>query len=284
YEQMLRRVLHYDPQNEAGNYLLENLLAATGRWDDLAAHQEKRAYAAPGEADRAILYRRFALEWTQKVKDRERGAAFFLKALQAAYENGADKLPSQVAAFALLMDVFGARKEWTKLLALTDQALAASLGEDEKLYAATLAGGIAWKELGDAAKAKPYFDRVRQIAPESAVLKEFETAAGGAPTAQAPAAPAATPAVEDISPQQKQLMDAAVTAEAQSVDRGIDAWKKAVAADPHKRAPRRELVRVLRKAERWNAVVEALKDEEAKAAKTPAEKVSILHELLDIYR
>src|SRR5215470_17437167 len=79
-------------------------------------------------------------------------------------------------------------------------------------------------------------------------------------------------------------MDAARTAESGGPDRAIDAWKKAVNADPSKRAPRRDLARVLRKAERWNALVEALKDEEAKAARTPDEKVAVLWELVDIYR
>lgn len=299
YEQMLRRVLTYDAQNESANFLYEALLARKQRWDELAAHQEKRAYAAADEGDRAVLYRRFALEWVQRFKDRDRGATFFAKALQAAYENGADKMPSQIAAFTFLRDVLGARKEWETLLALTDRALAASAGpgEDEKLYAATVAGVVAWKELGDTGKARAYFDRVRQIAPESAALKEFEAAAPAAVPAAAPApagvaaaaaapvpAPPPPPAFEETSPAQRALMDAATTAEAQSVDRGIDAWKKAVAADPGKRAPRRELARLLRKAERWNALVEALKDEEAKAGHTPEEKVAVLSELLDVYR
>src|SRR5262249_27339857 len=146
------------------------------RWEELAKHHEKRAYAVAGEADRAVLYRKFALEWMQRFKDRERGAAFFAKALEAAYENGAEKLHGQVAAFALLREILGARKEWGKILALTDQALAAkpdSGGVEEKLYAAVLAGVIAWKELGDKAKAQSYFERVKQIEPANPLLAEF---------------------------------------------------------------------------------------------------------------
>jgi tetratricopeptide (TPR) repeat protein len=320
YEQMLRRVLSNDPQNESANYLYEASLAKHERWEELAKHQEKRAYAVAEEVDRANLYRKFALEWIQRYKDRERGAAFFAKALEAAYENGADKLQGQVAAFALLREILGARKEWGKILALTDQALGAKLGDDEKLYAALLAGGIAWKELGDRDKARGYFERVKQIEPQNPVLGEFladggATAAGapaataaGAPAATAAgAAPAADPAgggttqvaitlpeaagdahaeaaPEVIGDAQKALMDTAHNAEGAGPDKAIDAWKKAVASDPSKRAPRRELARVLRKAERWNALVEALKDEESKAARTPDDKVAVLWELVDIYR
>ncbi len=92
------------------------------------------------------------------------------------------------------------------------------------------------------------------------------------------------PPAESLGDAQKALMDAAAQAETVGPDRGIDAWKKAVAADPTKRSPRRELARLLRKAERWNALVEALKDEESKSARTPDEKVAVLWELADVYR
>src|SRR5262249_55728639 len=87
YEKMLVRVLANDPQNESANYLFEAMLAKKQRWEELHTHHEKRAYALAGEADRAALYRKFALEWIQRWKDRDRGAAFFEKALEAAYQN-----------------------------------------------------------------------------------------------------------------------------------------------------------------------------------------------------
>ena len=314
YELMLNRVLTNDPQNESANYLFEAVLAKKQRWDELHKHQDKRAFAAASEIDRAALYRKYALEWIQRYKDRERGAVFFTKALEAAYQNGADTMTGHVAALTLLREILGARKEWGKILALTDQALAAQLGDDEKLYAGLLAGVIAWKELGDLPRARAYFERVKQIEPQNPVLAEFmaegavltssasHTAghtAGhtGGPEAQAAlggttdaavrlpeGAQAATEAPETISDAQKALMDAAHAAESAGPDKAIDAWKKAVASDPARRAPRRELARVLRKAERWNALVEALKDEESKADRTPEHKTATLWELVDVYR
>ena len=50
-----------------------------------------------------------------------------------------------------------------------------------------------------------------------------------------------------------------------SVEKGIDAWKKIVAAAPASWAPRRELARVYKKAERWNALIEVMKEEVEKA-------------------
>jgi tetratricopeptide (TPR) repeat protein len=194
-----------------------------------------------------------------RFKDRERGAVFFTKALEAAYENGAEKLPSQVAAFALLREIHGARKEWNKLLALTDQALAATLGDDEKLYAAQLAGVVAWKELGDKDKARVYFDRVRQIEPAHPSLRRLRRPGGPAtlrastrpvmaaaspmmvpPPAANPAPPPAAPAPARGRPRIEVIGDAQNVPHgggprrrgAAARTRAIDGWKKAVAADP----------------------------------------------------
>ena len=58
---------------------------------------------------------------------------------------------------------------------------------------------------------------------------------------------------------------AAQEAEKVTVEKGIDAWKKIVAAAPAAWAPRRELARVYKKAERWNAFIEVMKEAVEKA-------------------
>jgi tetratricopeptide (TPR) repeat protein len=320
YEQMLRRVLKYDPQNESANFLLEALFANANRWDDLAKQHELRAYAAADDHERAALYRKFALEWVQRFKDRERAAVFFAKALSAAFDNGAHALPSQVAAFSLLREIHGARKEWDKLLGLTDQALGAKLGDEEKIYAAQLGGIVAWKELGDVERARKYFDVVKKLAPENPILGEFaqaaddgsakpaasappeparaQTVAASPPPAPEPAKPAPPPPAppppappprvelgpETISDAQQALMDAAEKLESSSPDKAIDAWKKAIASDVGKHAPRRGLIKLLRKLERWNPCIDALREEEAKACRSPDERADVLLEMAEIYR
>ena len=81
-------------------------------------------------------------------------------------------------------------------------------------------------------------------------------------------------------------MDAASKLESDGAppDKVIDAWRKAIAVDAGTRTPRRNLARVLMHHERWNALIEALKDEEAKAASTPGQKVRVLREMVEIYR
>ncbi len=78
---------------------------------------------------------------------------------------------------------------------------------------------------------------------------------------------------------------AATEAEGQSIEKGIDAWKKLVATAPAEWAPRRELARVYKKAERWNALIEVLKDAVDKARwSAPEDKVPVLFEMVGVYR
>jgi tetratricopeptide (TPR) repeat protein len=78
---------------------------------------------------------------------------------------------------------------------------------------------------------------------------------------------------------------AAADAEKQSVEKGIDAWKKIVAAAPQSWAPKRELARVYKKAERWNAFIEVMKDAVDKANwSAPEDKIPVLFEMIEVYR
>ena len=78
---------------------------------------------------------------------------------------------------------------------------------------------------------------------------------------------------------------AAFEAEKQSVEKGIDAWKKLVASNQTAWAPRRELARVYKKAERWNAFIEVMKEAVDKASwSSPEDKIPILREMIEVYR
>jgi tetratricopeptide (TPR) repeat protein len=97
--------------------------------------------------------------------------------------------------------------------------------------------------------------------------------------------PTANGALDDFP---TELMDqgmAALDAERQSVDKGIEAWKKLVMSAPGAWEPRRELARVYRQAERWKACVDVLKDGIEKATwPAPDAKVPVLLEMVQHYR
>src|SRR5262249_7085179 len=66
-------------------------------------------------------------------------------------------------------------------------------------------------------------------------------------------------------------------------DKGVAAWKNVIQQNPTAKEPRRELARVLRANQSWAQLADALKDEEAKATPSNADKATVLLELADAY-
>jgi tetratricopeptide (TPR) repeat protein len=90
---------------------------------------------------------------------------------------------------------------------------------------------------------------------------------------------------DDLPAELAALAQAAGEAEKVSVEKGIDAWKKIVASAPASWTPKRELARVYKKAERWNAFIEVMKDAVDKANwAQPEDKIPLLFEMIEVYR
>jgi tetratricopeptide (TPR) repeat protein len=204
-ESTLKDVLAKDIDEPSANFIYETVLSQQTRWDELEAHHEERAKRAD-HLRRADRYRKFALEWVQRFKDKERGARFFTRSIEASGQNGQTTPRAVVAAFSLLRQVHGDRDEWKNVLDLADAVLDRLSGED-KLFVAVQAGLIAWKELKDNARAKGYFGKAQSVAPDHPDVLDFKQAVGldepmasGSLTGMAPvvvpaaAAPAPAPA------------------------------------------------------------------------------------------
>lgn len=90
---------------------------------------------------------------------------------------------------------------------------------------------------------------------------------------------------DDFPPELQAQVAAALEAEKLSVDKGIDAWKRVVTAAPAEWAPRRELARVYKKAERWKNYVDTLTEGVEKANwPSPEAKLPVVWEMIEIYR
>ena len=91
--------------------------------------------------------------------------------------------------------------------------------------------------------------------------------------------------LEDFPAELHDQVTSALDAEHQSIEKGIDAWKKLVGSVPTAWEPRRELARLYKQAERWKACVEILKEAVEKAGwSSPDAKVPLLLEMAEIYR
>jgi len=176
-----------------------------------------------------------------------------------------------------------------------DFLAAVGLGDD---HAAMAAGSMPMPAQSDdlrreapapappAPAAQPAADQARVSAPSPAPAAVPAPVVAPAPAAK-PAAPVAKPAGQvaaavAMPADLEGAMQAAKAAEG-GADRGVLAWKEVVAKHPQAREPRRELVRVLRQAQSWAQLADALKDEEAKVAQSGPDKADILLELADAY-
>ncbi len=403
-EELLKRILAKDIDEQSANFLYETLLSGAERWDELEAHHNRRVDRTADHDKRVEALRMFALEWVQRFKDKNRGARFFNAALRVTASNGAAPMRSTVAAFSLLRQVYGERNEWAPLLAIADSLIAKLPNGEEKLYIAIQAGQLAFDKLNDIPLARKLFGAAAAIEPQNPMVEDFVAAVGlhdepsasgsmpnmraaaeerpseseietvdttgetddqkakpakltkaekakaraeaaeakaaaeaadkgaadkaaadkaaadkaaGDHAAQAAAAEAkaasdraaaekaaaeaaAEKAAADKAAAEKAAADKAAAAKAaipadlegamknaraaeSSPDKGVAAWKDVVAKNPTAQAPRRELARVLRDNSAWAQLADALKDEEAKAATSGADKAAVLVELAEAY-
>ncbi len=266
YERLLQRVLDYDPYDESAHLLLDVFYAAAGRWDELEALQDRLVLAFPGSDEQAALCQRFSCSWIARGQH-DRAADWCWRAIELG------RLVYPIAALTMLRGIYAARRDWDRLLEAIDALLATPLDDDADVHTALLGGTIAWKAKRDLTRAAHYFDRVRRVAVDSLLVIDFDDYI----------ADQRNPEV--IGDEQRALMEAARQAgKAGLTDRVIDAWKRAISADPTKRAPRRALARVLYRTERWRTLADALRDEEAHACSDDGERIALLFQLAALYR
>jgi tetratricopeptide (TPR) repeat protein len=287
-EEHLRKALEVDPRNKKAAHHLERVLRHAQRWDDLARLLDQRAEAAGSREERVTALVALA-EVMRQAGDTERARAALAKAITID--------PAQPVAVRHLSDVYAADERWTELAALYQGALRARRGDGEDLGLLLQIGMIQWKRLGQLDQAEEWFRRIRKTDPAHPAALDFyrayypprgETAkllqmlrqaekqlaaAGGNPIAEARA--------------RAMALEIAELAEAQlgNQERAIEAWKQVLRADPGSNEAREALKRLYRKGEKWNALLDLMKDEidrtpEAEAAS----RVDRMFELVEIYR
>ncbi|MEO8550846.1 MAG: hypothetical protein ABI678_12760, partial [Kofleriaceae bacterium] len=161
-----------------------------------------------------------------------------------------------------------------------EQAAATARVDDDRAAADRAAADQAAKAAADRA-ASDAAARAESDAKAAAAQAAAEQAAQAA-KAVADAAAAKAAADKEVPADLGAAMEKARNAEG-GPDKGVLGWKDVVAKFPSDKAPRRELARVLRQAQSWAQLADALKDEEAKASPSGADKADVYLELADTY-
>jgi tetratricopeptide (TPR) repeat protein len=203
YEELLEKAYRADSADMQATALHEEHMVAQGRIEEVLQTQRALIDAASPEAG-AALARRFGIRWAMRHQNVELASKLLEQALA--------KRPDDDVAFAALCQLWGEQgEEWPRVL-----ELAAHLSEvaGDRAHVLAEAGRAAWLQLGDVLKARPWFERLAQVAPEHPSLDDFEkqigeklpreTSARPAPSspasADAPAPDSVTIDVQDAGP------------------------------------------------------------------------------------
>ncbi len=287
-EQYLRRAIDADGRNAPAAYHLERLLRGGQRWAELAELFNHRVDAAQSKDERVAALLGLVEISRSHLGDPERAIEHAKKVVAMD--------PAQPQALRVLGDAFEQAENWQALVMLYTAALKAK-GGDGDLGLLLQVGMIQWKRLGDLDGAEDYFRRMRKLDPAHPAALDFYRAYFGGRGESAKLAVLLRQATQALPPAghspandtrlRALAIEVAELSETQSgtPDKAIDAWKQLLRAEPTSTEARDALKRLYRKAERWNPLLDLLKDETERLPERDVRgKVERLYDIVAIYR
>ena len=280
-EALYRRSVQLEPGNRRANFALERLLGKRGRENDLAEHLARRIVAAEAPADRAAA-ELAAGRLAEKMGKHAEAVEHYRQALVAA--------PSDERPYRALDRVFAGRGDVVDLVKIYEAALKAAKRGQAEVPAALGLGELYWKRLGKLEEAEQYFRRVKKAQPYDpkvvAFYREYYLSRDEIPQLLALLGQAQK---NETDPEARihYGIEMATVAERrpQLLEKAIDAWKLLLRIRPGLPEAIEALRRLYTKAEKWNALLELLKDQcEALPAGEVDEKVRCYLEMVPIYR
>ncbi|HEY3359783.1 MAG TPA: tetratricopeptide repeat protein [Polyangia bacterium] len=281
-ETWLRKSLEVEPRNRKASLHLERMLKAAGRHVELAALYEQRIEAAATREDRVAAYLAAAALHAGRLERRDAAVEYYKKVL------GID--PGNGKALAALVEVYEGEENWPSLIRVYENALRARARGESELGMVIQIAMLYWRKLAQLDQAEEYFRRLRKVAPHQPVMLEFYRAYYGDRPGESQkllAVLAQAHKAEEHPDRRLALgVEMARIAEAGgSVEKAIDVWKAVLRSDPAQGEAAQALKRLYRKTEKWNALLELLKDEiEAFGPDRVDDKIERYVDIVAIYR
>ncbi|MCW5805807.1 MAG: tetratricopeptide repeat protein, partial [Deltaproteobacteria bacterium] len=287
-EGYLRKAIEIDPRNTKAAFHLVRLLRRTNRWQDLIALLEQRAEVGATAEDKVGALLMLADIARSQLDAPDRAEAALRRVLQLD--------PAQPQALRSTADALASAGDWRALVTAYQAALKARRDVDkggEDVGILLQIAMVLWKHLGDLDQAEEYFRRVRKTEPAHPVALDFyrlyypqkgehqKLLALLRSVEKAPRAK--SDSVRPIG------LEIAELAEQQNnPEKAIDAWKQHLRADPNgptSGQARAALARLYRKTEKWNALLDLMKEESERLPESDVTgRVAKLHEIVEIYR
>lgn len=288
----LDKALEIDPQNRKAVFHRARAMRKRAQWAELAAFWSARAEAGASREAKVSAHLALAELYAAHLHDPDRALASLVAA--HALEAGDPRV------VRLYRERLVAESRWAELVEMLSAALKARRGGDEA-DAALIAeiGELQWKRLSDETSAEESFRRVRKVDPANQVALEFYRDYYRKRNEPQKLLQILRQAEKAISPKEPGSearlrvlgMEIAELAEAQggNPEKAIEAWKQLYRQNPQSQEARSALARLYRRAERWNALIDLLKEEIERpdpsgAGASTAGKVELYFELVEIYR
>ena len=286
-EAYLRRALEVDARNQKAAMLLARLLRAAERWEELLALLEERAEVG-GRQERVQALLGVAEVARERLGQKDVAESSMKKVLAVD--------PAHPRAMRVLADFYEEAEDWSALVMLYTSALKARRrGDDSEMGMLLQIGMLHWRRLDNMDAAEEYFRRIRKAEPAHPATLDFYRAyypargEGGKLLQVLRQAQGSLPA-EEAERKRAISVEIADLAENElgNPEKAIDAWKSILRAEPD--APevglaREALKRLYRKTEKWNALLDLMKDEIDRLPEDDVEaRVSGLMDVVAIYR
>lgn len=260
-EQYLRRALEVEPKNRRAASHLERLLRQQARWADLGRLLEQRIDAVGTRDERVAALLALADLAVNRLDDTKQAIACMQKVLVLD--------PAHTRAFEYLVAAFSAEDNWLALVKLYEAALKSRVraGDPrEEMATALQIAMIFHTRLGQPDAAEVYFRRVRTADPAHPAMLDFYRGwlrGRGEGVKLLAVLQAAQRAATDAGERAALAVELANVAENDlgNAEKAIEAWKGIVRQEPDNADARAALHRLYERTEKWNALVDLLKEE-----------------------
>jgi tetratricopeptide (TPR) repeat protein len=278
-EGFLRKALELDARNRKAAAHLERRLRARSAWDELEKLLKQRAETSPQKEERTV-----ALTQLAEIEERRGDKARALEAWKRVLTVD----PANPRALRALVESLTAESDWKGLAKVYETALKARPRGEHELALVLQIGMLYWKKLGDLEGAEPFFRRVRKADPAHRSALEFYRAFFGARgDAQKLLVVLQAAAKVETDPEKRLAlaveMARAAEQEAGATEKTIDMWKIVLRMAPKHEEAAQALRRLYRKTEKWNALLELLKDDIDNVPEVD-KKIALHLEIAEIYR
>ncbi|HEX4450171.1 MAG TPA: tetratricopeptide repeat protein [Kofleriaceae bacterium] len=274
-EQYLKKALEIEPRNGKAAFHLARLYRRAKRTDELLELLDARAEKA-GTNDEKIA----ALIALSELVRGSAAAARGDKALRRLLQLD----PTHPRALRFATDAAASAGDWPAVVAAYQAALRARTpGAGDDVGMLLQIAMVLWKHVGDLEQAEEYFRRIRKVEATHPAALDFYRSYY---TAKGETGKLMTMLKQVQGGSGPVSAEVAELAEAQNnPEKAIEAWKQHLRADPTSQQARAALQRLYRKTEKWNALLDLMKDEVDRLADADvASKVARLFEVAEIYR